>query len=162
LTTWKWRKQLAGKCWRLPWLWQEIPYPFRTVSAWIFAIVLLFGVVMTARHPQPSLSAPTGQQKKNEDPSLFRVANGAISLRNAALNPNSFVLDEVVGMADGAFCYSYRGQNEFFGGINRGHAVLPRKASKLDQSDAAWRHYCANKIGADLTDSVKAMLQLVH
>ena len=130
--------------------------------AWVFGIVLVFGVVMTGSHPQPSTLAPTGQQKENEDPSLSRVATGAISLRKAALNPNSFVLEEVLGMPDGAFCYSYRAQNEFFGGINREHAVLPRRASKLDQSDAAWRHYCANKTGADLTDNVKAMMRFVQ
>ena len=39
------------------------------------------------------------------------------------------------------------------------HAVLPNKASTLDQSEAAWQRYCANKTGADLTDNVTMAMQ---
>lgn len=148
-------RKTAGRKWsRLRWLWQE-PHPIVTVIAWIFAIVLVFGLVIAATHPQP----PSFSLRANQDPSLSRAAMGAIRLQKTAGNPESFVLEEVLGMRDGAFCYSYRAQWKLFGNINREQAVLRRKAQNPDQSDAAWRRYCVNRTGADLTDDVNAMMR---
>jgi len=158
MTTCTCGKKLAGNARVCPVCGERFTHPAVTVIAWMFGIVLVFGVVMTTSHPQPPSAAP----KENEDPSLSRAATGAITLRKAVRNPDSFVLEEVLGMRDGSFCYSYRAQNEFFGGINPEHAVLPKKASNPDQSDAAWRRYCANKRGADLTDNIKTMVRLVQ
>ena len=124
-----------------------------TAIAWLFGLLLIFGLVKTGSHPQLNL-AP----KERDDPSLSRATAATIALRKAVLNPDSFVLEEVLGMRDGSFRYLYRAQNELFGGINREHAVLPKKASTVDHSDAAWQHYCANKTGADLTDNIKLRL----
>ena len=162
MKTCKCGKLPAGDVCVCPGCGKRLTHPFATVIAWVFGIVLVFGFVMAASHPQPTSPASKGQPKENEDLSLSRAATGAISLRKAVRNPDSFVLEEVVGMPDGALCYSYRAQKEFFGGINREHAVLPRKVSNLDQSDAAWRRYCANKTGADLTDNVKMMMHSVR
>jgi hypothetical protein len=126
--------------------------------AWLFGVLLIFGLVKTGSHPQP----PNLAAKEHDDLSLSRATAATIALRKAVLNPDSFALEEVLGMRDGSFCYSYRAQKELFGGINREHAVLPKKASNPDQSDAAWRHYCANKTGADLTDNIKTMVRLVQ
>ena len=58
-------------------------HPFVTVIAWMFGIVLVFGVVMVASRPQPLNPAP----KENEDPSLSRAVTGAISyLRGYKMN----------------------------------------------------------------------------
>ena len=127
---------------------------FVTAIAWLFGVLLIFGLVKTSSHPQAT--DPTS--KEQEDPSLSRAATAAITLRKAVLNSDSFVLEEVLGMRDGSFCYQYRAQKELFGGINREHAVLAKKARTVDHSDAAWEHYCANKTGADLTDIVKIRL----
>jgi hypothetical protein len=155
-------RQLAGSARVCPGCGKRFAHPFVTVIAWMFGVVLVFGFVMTASHPQPTSHTPTVQQKENEEPSFSRAASGAISLRKATRNPDSFILEEVVGMPNGTFCYTYRAQNRLFGGINREHAVLPKKASNLDQSDAAWQRYCANKTGADLTDDIKTTMRLVQ
>jgi hypothetical protein len=141
---------------------KRFPHPVVQVSVWMFAVLLVLGLVMAVSHPKPMAPVTTVPQKRNVDAGLDRVVTGAMSLRKATWTPDSFVLEEVLGMPNGAYCYWYRAQNGFFGRINREHAVLPLKASNPDRSDTAWRRYCANKTGADLTENVTAMMRLLQ
>ena len=128
--------------------------PLLMIITLIVGIGLTFYLVASASHVPP----PSPGTNKNEDPSLSRVATDAKTLRNAAGNPDGFMLQQVLGMRDGSFCYLYWVQNKPFSGIILEHAVLPKKAGNLDRSDAAWHHRCAKKTGADLTENINRLL----
>ena len=155
-------RQLGRNARLCPGCGKRFPHPFVQAIAWMLAILVVFGFVMALIHPRPTASVVTVPQKQNVDAGLDRAVTGAMSLRKAAWNPDSFVLEEVLGMRNGAYCYSYRAQSGFFGGINRGHAALPPKARDPDRTDTAWRRYCAKKVGADLTENVAAMMRQVQ
>ena len=126
---------------------------FLTLVALFIGTGLALYLLATAGPPH----APSHPPEEHEDPSLSRAATGARTLRNAAAY-DGFSLQQLLGMPDGSFCYSYRVQNRPFRGMVVQHAVLPKRASELDRSDAAWHHYCAKKTGADLTENVQRLL----
>jgi hypothetical protein len=90
-----------------------------------------------------------------------RAAVGAASLKAAARNPDSLVLDKVLGMDDGTICYEYRAQNGF-GGMNREVAALLPNAKSLTTSSVVWNKHCAHKNGQDLKYNAENLMNLLH
>lgn len=105
-------------------------------------------------------SAQQDSSSKESD-QLTRAVLGVQSLRAVMRDPESFRLESVLLMDNGAICYEYRARNGF-GGYNREHAVLRPKASALDTSAGAWNRNCANKSGTDYTSQVNSVSSLLR
>jgi hypothetical protein len=81
---------------------------------------------------------------------------GAISLRSAMRNPDSFRLANALGVSQHTVCVTYRSQNGY-GGLNVGHAVVRQEGVSADDG-ARWNRYCGHQVGVNLTDLVQAAL----
>lgn len=96
---------------------------------------------------------PTAQQKAKEARYLRDVL-AIRQLRAGMKNPDSFKLEEVIRMADGTLCLTYRATNSF-NAVIPGYAVIAsNKINTSDDRDAftpIWNRRCANKSGEDLT-----------
>lgn len=98
----------------------------------------------------------TPEQRADKEKRAARLgfaATGAQKLRGMMRNPDSFRLDRVLIMDDGASCYHYRGQNGF-GGLNPGEAVLsPNGRLRTMEAEgfrALWNKECTGKTGEDV------------
>ena len=129
------------------------------IGVWI----LIAGIGSLTEHQgKNSLSPSEKAAKDKRDIAIGRATYGAKSLRNSMRNPDAFKLSEVLIMADGTACYTYRAQNGF-GGVNVGHAVLtPRQQFKTNEMTGfrtLWNRRCANKKGEDKTRAVEYGLE---
>lgn len=93
---------------------------------------------------------------------MQRAAAGAVLLKKAMRNPDSFQLESAV-VVDGtnAVCYEYRAQNGF-GGMNVGRAFISSDGQQFlmseprtDGFDAIWNRECANKSGTNAATLIR-------
>jgi hypothetical protein len=94
----------------------------------LFLFFALFDLISTSRQQNSASTTPArlaGANKTSEDDKpghLTDAAHALRLLRAATRSPETFKVEHVYRMADGAFCYEFRGQNGF-GGMTRGTAV---------------------------------------
>ncbi len=117
----------------------------------VLVAILIVGAYMNRNIGQAPLPSPA------DDAQFAHAAAGAKMLHDAARNPDSFKLVQVLTMSDGTACYTYRAQNGF-GGMNVGYALLS-SANDLKTDDmrgfhALWDKVCAHKSGTDRTQTV--------
>jgi hypothetical protein len=129
----------------------------------LFLIVLgaIIGGVMRGTVTD-SPSAVSAADKAEDDRRFARASVGALMLKKAARNPDSFKLSSALVISStGTVCYEYHAQNGF-GGFNKGFAVLtPEGKFKSDEMDgfhALWNKECAHKTGTEQVDVVNYVL----
>lgn len=133
---------------------------------WLVAIFIglpvLASIFIGASHESPAPRAMTSEElaaKKKEDAVVQRAAAGAVLLKKAMRDPDSFKLESALVInGSGAVCYNYRAKNGF-GGVNPGHAVLSSdgKKFKTDEMDGfatLWNRECAKKSGAETATAI--------
>lgn len=107
--------------------------------------------------------AETSEQaaiRKKKDAAVQRATDGAVTLKKAMRNPDSFKLESAFVIdSTYAVCYEYRAQNGF-GGVNAGRAVLSAdgkrfKISTMDGFAILWNKECANKTGTETAASIR-------
>jgi hypothetical protein len=112
--------------------------------------------------PPPPAPPSTPEQiaaKKKQDEGIARAQAGAVMLKRAMRDPDSFKLAQALVInGTGAVCYEYRARNGF-GGMNVGHAVIaPDGKSFKTENDTGfhplWNKECANKEGLDAADAI--------
>jgi hypothetical protein len=113
----------------------------------------------------PAPSKPKSPEEQAREQGIARASVAAKALRQAARNPDSFVLEKALVMPNGAACLEYRAQNGF-GGMSREQAVVPADSDKLLATgaggfDSAWNSQCAGKTGADVTYQVRQYMKLI-
>jgi hypothetical protein len=124
-------------------------------------VLLAGGVAATLLSPKPEPRVKTETEKANEAASL-QIGAAVKALKAAAKNPESFKLDQVLAMDDGAGCITYRASNSF-GALVAGQAVFAggkvvtsdREASAFSRSHD--RH-CGGKNGRDITAYTRQFL----
>lgn len=133
---------------------------------WLVAIFIGFpmlasifiGASQESAAPPPKAPKELAATQK-EDAATQRAATGAVLLKKAMRDPDSFKLDSALVIdGSGAVCYNYRAKNGF-GGVNRSHAVLSAdgKKFKTDEMDgfiSLWNKECANKSGAETATAI--------
>lgn len=106
-----------------------------------------------------------GQEKADtakRDSQLQLGAQGALTLKHAAKDPEAFELRKAVVKIDGATCYSYRAKNSF-GAVMPGEAVLSKTGhiyiKEQDESGFArvWNKECAVAGGDDVAETIKRL-----
>ncbi len=128
----------------------------------LLAVVLFLGVLGAIINAvtQSSVSDPPSRTEDGER--TARAATGAVMLKRAMRNPDSFRLSSALVMSTGSVCYAYRAQNGF-GGFNAGHAVLTSTGKfKTEESDGfttLWNKECAQKTGQETVDGVNVILE---
>jgi hypothetical protein len=135
-----------------------------------FAAIILVSVIGSlTREPTeiaaPAPSKPKSPEEQAREQGIARASVAAKALRQAARNPDSFVLEKALVMPNGAACLEYRAQNGF-GGMSREQAVVPADSDKLLATgaggfDSAWNSQCAGKTGADVTYQVRQYMKLI-
>ncbi len=111
------------------------------------------------------LTAAKQREKEQQDTAEKRMKDahwqaaelGAMTLRKAMRNPDSFQLSQVLLMPDGSVCYDYRAQNGF-GGMNREYAVLRASGQLTANENGLWNRECAHKTGEDGTAAINVAL----
>jgi len=146
-------------------------HPFVKFLAWFFGISFAIGIISSGSSNSKSFetgfqdnsakmnvasNASTTQEGVQDQAQLVFATLGAISLRKAMRNPDSFVLEEAHVMHDNSVCFVYRAQNGF-GGMDREYAVLSAKGT-MSTSDSAWNHLCAHKKGYDKTTEINRLI----
>jgi hypothetical protein len=136
-------------------------HPVVALLAVVLAVIVISAIIDGVRRSvvtDPSSSAEDAANGERTE----RAARGALTLKNAMRNPDSFKLSSALVMPTGSVCYAYRAQNGF-GGFDVGHAVLTTTGKfKTDDSDGfttLWNKECANKTGQETTDSVNTILE---
>lgn len=100
------------------------------------------------------------ENKKKDDEAIQKATIGAIALKKAMRDPESFKLESALVINDtGAVCYDYRARNGF-GGVNVGHAVLASdgKRFKTNEEDGftkLWNKECVNKTGKEVVTAIR-------
>ena len=129
--------------------------------AFLFGVVVLLVIVGNcSERQQPKTQA---QIKENED---FQWATaGALTLRDAMRNPDSFKLESVHIMPkEKVVCYQYRSQNGF-GGMTRGNAVITKDKMSTSENNPGfariWNKECL-KGGEDKTRLVARAVDMVR
>ena len=133
---------------------------------WLFAILIglpmLTSIFIGASHESPVPRSMTPEElavKKKEDAATQRAAAGAVLLKKAMRDPDSFKLESALVIdGSGAVCYNYRAKNGF-GGVDRGHAVLSTdgkrfKTDDMDGFTTLWNKECANKSGSETATAI--------
>ncbi len=132
----------------------------------LIGVVFLGIIILASLSSIFSSSAPppgTPEQaaaKKKEDEAVQRATVGAVALKKAMRDPESFKLESalVINGTD-AVCYDYRAKNGF-GGMNVGHAVLSAdgkrfKTSEMDGFAKLWNKECAGKSGTEVAAAIR-------
>lgn len=100
------------------------------------------------------------ENKKKDDEAIQKATIGAIALKKAMRDPESFKLESALVInGTGAVCYDYRARNGF-GGVNVGHAVLSAdgKRFKTNEEDGftkLWNKECVNKTGKEVVTAIR-------
>ena len=90
--------------------------------------------------------------KKPSDPLAMSPIVVGMSLKAAARDPDSLVIEKALNDKSSLFvCVSYRSKNGF-GGMNRGHAVFTIRGG--DESSGAWNRICTGDDMRDVTSEV--------
>lgn len=141
----------------------------RQIGCGTFIIIILLGFLILAglsnlfSTDAPPPTSETPQQtaaKQNKDAAVQRATVGAIALKKAMRDPDSFKLESAIVIdGTGAACYEYRAKNGF-GGTNVGHAVLSTdgktfKTSEMHGFTKLWNHECAGKNGTDAATAIQ-------
>lgn len=84
---------------------------------------------------------------------------GAILLKKAMRDPDSFKLESAIVTDIGAACYEYRTKNGF-GGVNASMAVLSKdgikfRTDEMDGFTSLWNKECAGRAGTDATTAIR-------
>jgi hypothetical protein len=132
----------------------------------VFLVVVLFvgvlGEIIDAvtRSVDTDPSSRAAEAENGER--TARAAKGAVMLRSAMRNSDSFQLASALFMSTGTVCYTYRAQNGF-GGLDVGHAVLTStgliKTGESDGFPTLWNQKCAKKMGQETVNAVKVILE---
>jgi hypothetical protein len=139
-----------------------------SMLTWILAALVALPVLrFIAFGPSTSTSQPVKQEtpeqiaaKKKKDEAVQRATVGAVTLKKAMRNPESFKLESAIVVdGTGAVCYSYRAQNGF-GGTNVGRAVLSRdgkqfKTNEMNGFATLWNKECGDKSGTDAATAIR-------
>ena len=122
-----------------------------------FIIIGIIGNAMQDASKTPQQAAADAA----EGARLKAMIDGAMALRKAMRDPDSFKMTQVLGMADGAVCYSYQAKNGF-GGMDEGEAVL-FSGKFLESSMAGFEKLneqeCVDKTGKVETDFINSELK---
>jgi hypothetical protein len=98
-----------------------------------------------AAEAKAEAAAAARKAEKDESNRRFQAAvQGAIALREAMKNPDSFSLETVIRHADGSLCYTYRAANSF-NAIIPGSAVITPTAGAASGDPAfakLWNQHC--------------------
>lgn len=119
-----------------------------------------------AANPSPAStpSAPAAApQQSIWDKQGAEAAGGALMIRRAMRNPDSFQLSTVLDMPGPVYCYEYRAQNGF-GGLNVDHGVLKGETLKFTGVPGfatIWNDDCVGKSGTDITSYVAQLVKMV-
>lgn len=133
----------------------------RNLLLGLLVIMLLVAVVhsITGKNDSPSMVAA----KAADEAKWQTVFGGAITLRKAMRNPDSFKVSQALQTSEGSVCYIYRAQNGF-GGMNVGHAVVFQNhlidESGIGFSDV-WSRECNRKMGTERAAEVNEGLKMV-
>lgn len=133
---------------------------------WLVAIFIglpmLISIFIGASHESAAPKPMTPEElavKKKEDAAVQRAAAGAVLLKKAMRDPDTFKLESALIIdGRGAVCYDYRAKNGF-GGVTPGHAVLSSdgKKFKTDEMDGfamLWNKECADKSGTETATAI--------
>lgn len=123
--------------------------------------VMAVGAIATVVMPKPTPPARTEEQIQRDTVDL-QLGAAVKALKSAAKDPDSFKLEQVLAMADGAGCISYHAKNSF-GASVRGQAVAAAgKVLTADRDAAAFSRahdaHCGGKSGRDITSYTKQFL----
>lgn len=111
--------------------------------------------------PKPESPAQAAARKKQDRAAQLPMA-GAIALKKAMRDPESFKLESALQIeSTGAVCYEYRSKNGF-GGVNVGQAVLSAdgKNFKTDEEGGfttLWNKECANRSGTETAAGIRLL-----
>lgn len=100
------------------------------------------------------------ENKQKDDEAIQKATIGAIALKKAMRDPESFKLESALVInGTGAVCYDYRARNGF-GGVNVGHAVLSSdgkrfKTNAEDGFTKLWNKECVNKTGKEVATAIR-------
>jgi hypothetical protein len=129
----------------------------------IGAVICLLIWALTRPAPKPSDIPQTPQPAKSpavveKERRLTRAVAGAMTLKKAMRNPDSFKLASVYLTQNGTACYEYRAQNGF-GGMNFEQAVLTIKGDDIltkgmEGFSTLWNRECTKGGGEDIVDYV--------
>ena len=129
----------------------------------VLGIIILASLssIFSSTTPLPPPDTP-GQAaaKKKQDEAVQRATVGAVALKKAMRDPESFKLESALVIeGTGAVCYGYRAKNGF-GGMNMGHAVLSSdgKTFKTDEMNGftkLWNKECADKSGTEAATAIR-------
>jgi hypothetical protein len=135
-------------------------------------VILVIGISIAGSMNDSGSSAPApaktpGQiaADKKQDEAVQRAIVGAMTLKKAMRDTDSFKLDSALVIdGSGAVCYDYHARNGF-GGMNAGHAVLASngttlKSNEMDGFTHLWNKQCANKRGTEVEAAANRMLGL--
>lgn len=147
-------KRLIAQIWALK--------PFIAIGA----VICLLIWALTRPAPKPSDIPPTPQPAKSpaeveKERRLTRAVAGAMTLKKAMRNPDSFKLASVYLTQNGTACYEYRAQNGF-GGMNFERAVLSKKGDDvltkgMEGFSSLWNQECTKDRGEDIVDYVSLL-----
>lgn len=124
------------------------------------ASLLAVGVIATVLTPK-ALKPKTDADVQRETVDL-QLGAAVKSIKSAAKDPNSFTLDQVLAMADGAGCITYRAKNSFGASVPGQAVVAGGKIVTFDRDGSAFSrahdNHCSAKNGRDITAYTKQFL----
>ena len=156
-------KELARNARFCPECGYRFTHPFVKFVAWCFGIVLAAGMLGSildkgAKPSNEKPPTPAEERAKSEADARVQAGYlGAVTLKGAMRNPESFKLYSALLMTNGAVCYDYRAQNGF-GGMNRERAVLTTAGALKLNDSGLWNKQCAHKEGKDLAPLINVQL----
>jgi hypothetical protein len=102
------------------------------------------------------------ERKAKRDAQLQLAASGALTLKRAMKDPESFNLTSLVVKDSGAACYEYRAKNSF-GAILPSSAVLTSRGKLLTQTQdgntfvGAWNKECTPAGGDEIAETIRRL-----
>jgi hypothetical protein len=123
----------------------------------VFIIIGIIGNAVQNASKTPQEAAADAAEGQH----LQVMIGGAMALRKAMRDPNSFKVTQVLDMPDGAVCYSYQAKNGF-GGMDEGEAVLFNGKfleSSMDGFQQLNEQECEGKTGKVETDFINSELK---
>jgi len=154
-------QQISNKAEACPHCGAKVPKKTSKVT-WLVVGILAIGLIgaLTAKAPDTTKQAATDAAKTPAPPSkrdlqLRAGGAGALALKNASKDPETFELKAATVMADGTTCYSYRAKNSF-GAMLAGDAVLTSSGKILvHEKDgnafvSVWNKNCTKAGGNDI------------
>lgn len=124
------------------------------------ASLLAIGAIATVLNPKsapPKTDAQVAQEAVD-----VQLGAAVKSLKSGAKDPASFSLDQVLAMADGAGCVTYRATNSFGATVPGQAVVAGGKIVTSDRDGAAFSRahdkHCGSKSGRDITAYSKQFL----